>query len=49
MESHPLLSHLVEKTLEEIDKLGLSTERNRDYKRFEAFAKTRNEDCYSFL
>jgi integrase len=51
MESHPPLSDLVEKTLQEIDKLGLSTERNRDYrlvyKRFEAFAKTRDEECYS--
>ena len=51
MESHPPLSDLVDKTLQEIGKLGLSTERNRDYrlvyKRFEAFAKTRDEERYS--
>ena len=51
MELHPLLSDLVEKTLQEIGKLGLCTELNRQYRRMyerlKAFAKERNEECCS--
>lgn len=49
MELHPLLSDLVEKTLQEIGKLGLCTELNRQYRRLyerlKAFAKEKNEEC----
>ena len=51
MDSHPPLSDLIERTLQEISKLGLCSELNnkyrRIYKRLKAFAKNRNQACYS--
>jgi integrase len=51
MESNPLLSDLVEMTLQEIGKFGLCSELNRQYRRIyerlKAFAKNRDKECYS--
>jgi hypothetical protein len=51
MDSHPPLSDLIQRTLQEIGKLGLCAELNnkyrRVYKRLKAFAKNRNEECCS--
>jgi len=51
MQSHPRLSDLVERTLQEIGKLGVCLELNRQYariyERLKAFAKSRNAECYS--
>jgi integrase len=51
MESYPSLSDLAQKALQEIGSLGLCSELNRQYsriyERLKAFAKSRNEECYS--
>jgi hypothetical protein len=51
MQSLTLLSDLVDKTLHEIERLGLGTEMKRQYgrtyKRLKTFFSSRNAECYS--